>query len=63
MRSPGTAPPLAAKRTGRSLLIPRMGSGVPSFGTLNFSDFARLSPNQPLSDFFGRVIWVARSSL
>ena len=56
MRSPGTAPPFGAKRTGRSLLMPRIGIGggllAPS-GTLNLSALPVFRPNQPLSDFGG----------
>src|SRR6478609_3986521 len=52
MRSPGTAPPLGAKRTGKSELIPRMGMAAPgSPGTFTLTDLARLRPNQPLSGF------------
>src|SRR2546427_587361 len=29
MRSPGTAPPLGAKRTGKSVLMPRIGMAAP----------------------------------
>ena len=38
MRSPGTAPPLGAKRTGRSLLMPRIGIAARSLppARLNF---------------------------
>src|SRR5438874_846417 len=32
MRSPGTAPPSDAKRTGRSLLMPRIGMAPPGAG-------------------------------
>ena len=61
MRSPGTAPPSGAKRTGRSELMPRIGiasSGAP--GTLNFTACPVFSPNQLLS---GLGTAVARSSL
>ncbi len=43
MRSPGTAPPFGAKRTGRSVLMPRIGIAAPfspSAGTLNFTALA-----------------------
>ena len=55
MRSPGTAPPSGANRTGNSLLIPRMGMAVGWVepGTLNLTDVALLSPNQPPSDLGG----------
>ena len=45
MRSPGTAPPLGAKRTGRSVLMPRIGIAAPlsaSPGSLNFTALAAL---------------------
>ena len=64
MRSPGTAPPLGAKRTGRSLLMPRIGIAAPyssTAGTLNFKALANFRPNQPLSDF--GMTGVTRSSL
>src|SRR5207302_1492161 len=52
MRSPGTAPPFGAKRTGNSPVTPRIGiapsASLPS-GTLKISDFALRNPNQPLS--------------
>ena len=54
MRSPGTAPPLGAKRTGRSRIdaADRDRRAVLAVsGTLNFTALARLSPNQPLSAF------------
>src|SRR5229473_2339622 len=54
MRSPGTAPPLGAKRTGRSVLIPRIGMAEPLSlppGTLNFIALALARPNQPGSAF------------
>ena len=43
MRSPGTAPPFGAKRTGRSVLMPRIGIDAPSSpppGSLNFTALA-----------------------
>ena len=64
IRSPGTAPPLGAKRTGKSELMPRMGMAAPaSPGTLALTDFARLRPNQPLSGFGCWAMAAARSSL
>src|SRR6266516_2616044 len=53
IRSPGTAPPSGAKRTGSSPVMPRIGMAVASagpVGTLNFTALAFLSPNQPLDD-------------
>ena len=63
MRSPGTAPPFGAKRTGSSLLMPRIGmlSGVP-LGTLNLTALPRRSPNQ-LESALGAAGTTARSSL
>ena len=64
MRSPGTAPPLGAKRTGKSVLMPRIGMAAPgSPGTFTLTDFAFLSPNQPLSGFGCCAMAAARSSL
>ena len=52
MRSPGTAPPFGAKRTGVSQSTPRSGSGSP-FSPLPGTRKTRLAalarPNQPLS--------------
>ena len=45
MRSPGTAPPSGAKRTGRSLLMPRIGIAGPRrrpSGTLNLTEVSLL---------------------
>ena len=65
IRSPGTAPPFGAKRTGRSELMPRIGI-APSFswtfGTLNFIALPIFRPNQPPSDFGGGTA-AMRSSL
>ena len=56
MRSPGTAPPSGAKRTGNSPFMPRIGIAASSFGSAllplkpgmrNFRPAARASPNQP----------------
>ena len=64
MRSPGTAPPLGANRTGKSVLMPRIGIAAPgSPGTFTLTDFAFLSPNQPLSCFGCCAIVAALSSL
>ncbi len=63
IRSPGTAPPFGANRTGRSLLIPRMGIGpsVSTFGivaaVLGHTEHDALvlrMPNHPLSCFWRR---------
>ena len=50
MRSPGTAPPLGAKRTGMSQSTPRSGSAAPFSplpGTRNTRLAALARPNQP----------------
>ena len=58
MRSPGTAPPSGAKRTGRSLLMPRIGIGGPLSrplsGTLNFKERAATpaAPPKPAGGWF-----------
>ena len=52
MRSPGTAPPFGAKRTGVSKSMPRSGSASAasdSPGTRNTRSAALGKPNQPLS--------------
>ena len=66
MRSPGTAPPSGAKRTGRSPLMPRIGIAGPAAlmpGTLNLTEVSFFKPNQPLSDFGFTAMAAARSSL
>ena len=64
MRSPGTAPPFGANRTGRSELMPRIGidEACSASGTLNLTALPFFSPNQPLSDFGGGTA-AMRSSL
>ena len=65
MRSPGTAPPFGANRTGRSELMPRIGIEAAlgsAVGTLNFTALPFFSPNQPVSDFGGGTA-AMRSSL
>src|SRR3982074_3362378 len=50
MRSPGTAPPSDAKRTGRSLLMPRIGMtppGAPAPRAFYFTDLGALARGAP----------------